>query len=270
MGVQKRAQCWVVVVKGVVHVIGGDARCQRQITAGQRLGQAQEIRSDVGLFAGKHGPGAAEAHGDLVMNQVHAIPVAGLAQQLEVDRVVHAHAACALNQRLDDHRRDAVVMLGQGLLHHREHRAGVLFPAHAFGPVIAVGARHLDGVHQQRFVGFGEEWHVTDCHRCHGLAVVAVGQSDEAFFVRLAAIEPVMKAHFQRDFDAGRTVVSVEAARQPFGRHRHQALGQLDDRLMAEARQNHMLQLIDLILDALIDTRVGVAEYVDPPGADRV
>ena len=31
-----------------------------------------------------------------------------------------------------------------------------------------------------------------------------------------------------------------------------------------------MLQLIDLILDALIDTRVGVPEHVDPPGADGV
>src|SRR3990167_6564056 len=39
---------------------------------------------------------------------------------------------------------------------------------------------------------------------------------------------------------------------------------------MAEAGENHMLQLIDLILDALIDPRVGVAKHVDPPGADRV
>ena len=79
-----------------------------------------------------------------------------------------------------------------------------------------------------------------------------------------------MKAHLQRHFDAGRTVIGVEAAGQPFGRHRDQALGQLDHRLMAEAGEDHVFQLVDLVLDALVDTRVGVAEYVDPPGTDGV
>jgi hypothetical protein len=54
---------------------------------------------------------------------VHAVTVAGLAQQLEVDRVIHAHAARALNQRLDDYCRDAVMILCQRLFHGREHIA---------------------------------------------------------------------------------------------------------------------------------------------------
>ncbi|MNF44326.1 hypothetical protein D3C84_254330 [compost metagenome] len=100
--------------------------------------------------------------------------------------------------------------------------------------------------------------------------MVAVGQGDEALLVRLAAVEPVVKAHFQRDFDAGRTVIGVEHPVQAFRGHLHQTLGQFDHRLMAEASQNHVLQLIDLILDALIDARVGVAKHVDPPRADGV
>ncbi|EJT85034.1 hypothetical protein PPS11_14036 [Pseudomonas putida S11] len=36
---------------------------------------------------------------------------------------------------------------------------------------------------------------------------------------------------------------------------------------MAETGQDHVLQLVDLVLDALVDTRVGVAKHVDPPAA---
>ncbi len=201
---------------------------------------------------------------------MHAVTVAGLAQQFEVHRVIHAHAAGALNQWLDDHCRNAVMVLGQCLFHCREHVARVLFPAHPLRTPVAIRARHLEGVHQQGFVGFGEQRHVADRHRRHGFAVVAVGQGDEAFLARHAAVEPIVKAHFQRDFDAGRTVIGVEHPVQAFRRHFHQTLGQLDHRLMAETGENHVLQLIDLILDALVDPRVGVAEHVDPPRADCV
>ena len=39
---------------------------------------------------------------------------------------------------------------------------------------------------------------------------------------------------------------------------------------MAETGEDHVLQLIDLILDTLVDPWVGVAEYVDPPGTDGI
>ncbi len=179
--------------------------------------------------------------------------------------MVHAHAAGALDQRLDDHRGDAVVMLGQGLFHDQEHVARMLFPTHAFRAQVAVRAGHLDGVQQQRLVGFGEQRHIAHRHRRDGLAVIAVGQGDITLLFRPAAVEPVVKAHLQRDFDAGRAIVGIEAAGQAFGRHLHQAFGQLDHRLMAEAGEDHMLQLIDLVLDTLVDARIAVAEHVDPP-----
>lgn len=75
------------------------------------------------MLTSEHAAGAAEADGDFVVNQVHAIFVAGFTQQLEVHRVVHAHAAGALDQRLDDHGGDAVVVFGQGLFHGQEHVA---------------------------------------------------------------------------------------------------------------------------------------------------
>src|SRR5690606_16566958 len=39
---------------------------------------------------------------------------------------------------------------------------------------------------------------------------------------------------------------------------------------MAEAGQHHMLKLVQLVLDALIDAGIGVTEHIDPPGADGI
>ena len=202
MRVKEGAQSGVVVVERAVDLIGGQHRSHWQVATGQCLGQHQEIRGDAGLLAGEHRAGAAEADGNLVMDQVHAIAVAGLAQKLEVDRVVHAHAAGALDQRLDDHCCDLMMMLGQGLFHMGEHEARVFLPAHAFGAQVAVRAGHLDSVEQQGFVGVGEQRHVAHRHRCDRFAVIAVAQGDEALLARLAAVEPVVKAHLQRHLDA--------------------------------------------------------------------
>ncbi|KPW99466.1 hypothetical protein ALO79_200021 [Pseudomonas syringae pv. castaneae] len=136
--------------------------------------------------------------------------------------------------------------------------------------MVAVGTWHLEGVQQQRLVGLGEQRHIAYRHRRDGFAVITVAQGDEALLVGTAAIDPVMKAHLHRHFDAGRTVIGVEAPCQSFWRHFHQALGQLNHRLVAETGEDHMLQLVDLVLDSLVDAWVGMAEYVDPPGADGV
>ena len=143
-------------------------------------------------------------------------------------------------------------------------------PAHPFRAVVAVRAGHLEGVQQQRLVGVGEQRHVAHRHGRHGLAVVAVGQGDEALLVRLAAVTPVVEAHLQRHLDARGAVVGVEHALQPGRGEPYQPLGQLDHRLMAEAGQHHVLELVELGLDPRADARIGMAEHVDPPGADRI
>src|SRR5690606_28553889 len=109
VAVQESPQGFVVVVEGVVDSVGGEHHGQRQVTGGQALGQAHEIRGDAGLFTGEHGAGAAKAHGDFVGNQVYAIAVAGFAQFGVVNRVVHAHAARALDPRLHPHTTEQAV-----------------------------------------------------------------------------------------------------------------------------------------------------------------
>ncbi|MNQ94036.1 hypothetical protein D3C85_1095350 [compost metagenome] len=39
---------------------------------------------------------------------------------------------------------------------------------------------------------------------------------------------------------------------------------------MAESGQDHVFELVDLVLDALVDARVGMPEHIDPPGADGI
>ena len=118
---QEGIELHVFVVEGVVHGFRGQHHGQRQVAAGEPLGQAQVVGPDAGLLAGEHRAGAPESHRDLVGDEMHAVPVAGLAQQREVQRVVHAHAAGALHQRLDDHRGHLVVVSRQRRLHVREH-----------------------------------------------------------------------------------------------------------------------------------------------------
>ena len=86
------------------HVLGGQYRRHRQEAAGQAFRQAQEIRADACLFAGEETAGSSETDRDFVGNQVDPEFVADAARLGEVGRIVHAHAACALHQRLQDQR----------------------------------------------------------------------------------------------------------------------------------------------------------------------
>ena len=49
-----------------------------------------------------------------------------------------------------------------------------------------------------------------------------------------------------------------------------EAFREFDDRLVGEAGQHDVFQRVELLLEGVADTRVGVAEEIDPPGADAV
>jgi hypothetical protein len=51
---------------------------------------------------------------------------------------------------------------------------------------------------------------------------------------------------------------------------RRQAFAELDHRLVGEAGQHRMLQHVELFTQRRVDARVGMAEQVHPPGADRI
>src|SRR5579864_8713836 len=49
-----------------------------------------------------------------------------------------------------------------------------------------------------------------------------------------------------------------------------ETLGKFDGGLVRAPREHRVFERIELILQRRVDTRVGVAEQVDPPGADGV
>ncbi len=66
--------------------------------------------------AGEHSPGPAEADGHFVGDHQHVVLPRQLAHAAEITRRVHDHARGPLNQRLDNHGGDLLVMFGQHLL----------------------------------------------------------------------------------------------------------------------------------------------------------
>jgi hypothetical protein len=79
-----------------------------------------------------------------------------------------------------------------------------------------------------------------------------------------------MEGHLERDFGRRRAVGSVETMPEFAAGERRQAFGQLDHRPMREAGEDDVLQFLELLAQRCIDSRVAVAEQVDPPGADAV
>ena len=106
--------------------------------------------------------------------------------------------------------------------------------------------------------------------RAERLTVMAVGEGDEARFAGLAGVLPEVEAHLHGHFDCGRAAVGKEAAGQARRRQRGEFRGQLRRRLVSEAREHHVRQLLELPGYGRIDVRMGVTPEVYPPGADRV
>ncbi len=184
--------------------------------------------------------------------------------------MVHAHGAGALHQGLDNHCTDFVRLLTENLLHRLKLAAAVVLPGFARLPIKTIGAGCGDHFHQQGFVGFFIKGDIAHRQSAQGFAVVAVGQVDELALAGKALVSPRMKAHLDCYFDGGGTVVGKKTLAEAGGRDLHQSLRELDNGLVGEAGQNHVLQFIHLLLDAVVDARVAVAEQIDPPGTDRI
>ena len=71
-----------------------------KVAAGERLAQAENVRGDARVFTGEQPAGAAKAGGDLVGDQQHVVRGTQGAHGM-----IEPHAACALPDGLQDHRR---------------------------------------------------------------------------------------------------------------------------------------------------------------------
>ena len=226
---------------------------------------------DAGLLAGEQRAGAAEADRDFVGDQVHAVPVAGFAQQLQIERVVHAHAGRALHQRFDDHGADLVRVLRQQLAPSpRNARRASVLGGFAGLARVRVGRGHGDHVHQQRLVDLAVQLDVADGQRAERFAVVAVRQRDEAVLRAArgcASSESSSSARLRSRSSRcrRRNSASGRAARGATSRSASCTAGS-----WVKPAKITCSSVPSCVAMRRVDARVGVAEQVDPPGADGV
>ena len=182
--------------EGRVDLLGRQGRGERQIAAGDALGEAQEIGRDRLLLAREHRPGAAEAGRDLVADEEHVVLGAELARGAQEAGRLQQHAGGALHQRLDDER---------GELVRRARRA-------CCSSASIVGA-HAQHVEEQRMEDLVEEIDAADADRADGVAVIGVGEREELLLLGAAALLLILEGDLERDLDGGRARVGVEDAR---------------------------------------------------------
>ena len=75
---------WWYCTNGVGNFAGGEGRRQRQVAAGQRLAQAQDVRTDRGMLAGEQPASAAKAGGNFIGDQQYLVAVTQLARTTQV------------------------------------------------------------------------------------------------------------------------------------------------------------------------------------------
>ena len=165
------------------------------------------------------------------------------------------HPGGALDQRLDDHRGDL-------LLVDREDPRQV-------GGVAGLGRVRLE---EQRPVGGVEEVDAADRDRADRVAVVGVAQVDEggAADVLAAALLLVLEGHLQRDLGRGRARVRVEDPREAGGRDLDQAGGELGGAGVGEAEHGRVGDPPELFADGGVDRRVAMPVDVAPERGDPV
>lgn len=202
--------------------------------------------------------------------------VAQFAYAPQVGRVVHAHAAGALQQRLQHQRADFSGVLVQQV---RQCIRGFLRAGLRALPIarqVGVGSGREDRLHQQWCVDAAIQRDVAHRQCADGFAVVTVVQGDELRPPRfVAAIAEPVERHFQRDLDPGRAVVGIEDLGQRIApgfarRDGKQPFGQFHRGRMRKAGQDHLFKRARLSGHRLGDARFGVSVQVDPPATDRV
>src|SRR5207302_6080605 len=111
---------------------------------------------------------------------------------------------------------------------------------------------------------------VADGERPERLAVIAVREGEEAALRAPARVVPEMKAHLHRHLDRGRAVVGIDAAGEAGGGDRTELLRERDHRLVGEACEDHLLELLELRAHRGVDAGIRVPEVIHPPGADGI
>mgnify|MGYP000052675404 CR=1 FL=1 len=222
------------------------------------------------MLASEQFAGAPEPHRDFVGDEVDVVTVAEFAQQHEELGIVHAHAAGALHERLDDDRGDFIMAIGEECCDLGDTSSCDVDSGLVRCALIGVGRVDRDHIHQQRAIDRFIELHVTDRQRAECFAVIAVAQRDEASLARPADILPIVKTHLHRDFDRSRATVGKEATIETLRCAAGEFRRKLRRRFVREAGEHGVWQRRQLTVHGLVDVGMRMPPKIHPPRADGI
>jgi hypothetical protein len=116
VAVEERAELLVLAQKPLVHRLRGERGGERQVTAGNSLGQAHQVGRHSLVLGGEHSSGAPEPSGHLVEDEQRLVAIAQLAYRTQVALGMDQHARGALHQGLHDHGRQLAAVPDQQTL----------------------------------------------------------------------------------------------------------------------------------------------------------
>ncbi len=180
--------------------VAGDHRADRRVAGGHALGAGDDVGHVAEVVAGEHAADPAERADHLVGDEQHVVPVADLAQPLEVAGR-RREAAAGVLHRLDEHRGHGVRALEQDRLLHpvggpAPERLEVA--AEALGGAVGVGVGHLERARHQRLVGRAQRGQAGDGQRALRGAVVGDRPADHLGLAGLAGELEVLLGQLPR------------------------------------------------------------------------
>lgn len=250
--------------KSVIDLLRGQGGGEGEIPPGQTFGDAQQVGGDVLVLAGEHPAGTAKAGSHLISDEQRRVAVAEVAQAAEMAGGRGDDSAGTLHERFDNDGGDTLGVLFEQAADLIGTGQAAIVGALVQRAAVAVWRWSEEGWEEQRPIGAVEEVDASDADGADGVAVVSVGQGDEAVTLGVAAVVPIGEGEFAGDLEAGGAVVGVEdfgeAGRSDFD----QAAGEFDGRGRSQAELGTVRDLAELVDDGAVDFGSAMAVEVAP------
>ena len=196
------------------------------------------------------GPSSARHH--LVGDKQHTMTLRHLEKRAEHLRTVHAHAARALHERLDDHRRHLIFAPLERLIQPFR------------------GKRHDIRAKEERLESAEEHGIAADRHRSEGIAVIAALEADEARSLILTLMAPILIGHLERHLHRRAAVVGVKDSSALPRDRAQEELRQLDGGGMGDPGEMHVIERCSGLMKRSQENRVTMSVQDRPPRRNAV
>ena len=158
----------VARIERIVDLRACERRAHRQEPAGETFGQAHQVGRYARLLAREHRAGTAKPGHHFIGDEEHIVATAQRRHLGQDSWSVHAHSACAQNQRFDDQGRKIVRLRRKQSVQRIDRQLLRTLR----------GKRQIRDLEQHLLIGGVEQAALADRHRAEHVAVIAVLERD--------------------------------------------------------------------------------------------